>query len=369
MIIVGHGRYEAAKLLNLAKVPVLQVNLSEKKAKAYRLADNKLNESDWDMEMVIEELKSLEDDALLALTGFTKDLITGVQEDNFNAQEAYDKIKIPQTKLGDLYQLGNHRLMCGDSTKEGDVAKVMNGELADMIWTDPPYNVDYNYTSKYEGIRKPGKHRNQLSKQQIFNDKKSPQEFSKFLLDVFKLCYKFSKLEMAMYCCHATKTQEQFFSALKDAGYHFSQTIIWLKERIILALGQDYHRVYEPVWFGWKEKQSHYKNKEITREKELWDLDRVKFEERLDVWYLSRDKSSDYIHPTQKPVRLPERAIKKSSQAGGVLFEPFNGSGSTMMACQQMNRKCYAMELDPRFVDVAVLRWESFTGQKAIKVL
>src|SRR3990167_6100906 len=207
VIIVGHGRYEAAKLLNLAKVPVLQVNLSEKKAKAYRLADNKLNESDWDMEMVIEELKSLEDDALLALTGFTKDLITGVQEDNFNAQEAYDKIKIPQTKLGDLYQLGNHRLMCGDSTKEGDVAKVMNGELADMIWTDPPYNVDYNYTSKYEGIRKPGKHRNQLSKQQIFNDKKSPQEFSKFLLDVFKLCYKFCKLEMAMYCCHATKTQ------------------------------------------------------------------------------------------------------------------------------------------------------------------
>ena len=369
-VVIGHCRLEAAKLLGLEEVPYISVeNLSDKEVKALRLADNKLNESQWDMDLVIEELKSLEDDALLALTGFTKDLITGVQEDNFDAQAEYDKINQPRAELGQIWALGSHRLMCGDSTKEDDVAKVMNGELADMIWTDPPYNVDYNYTSKYEGIRKEGKNRTKLSKQQIFNDKKSPQDFYKFLLDVFNLCYKFSKPSMAMYCCHATKTQEQFFSALKEAGYHFSQTIIWLKERIILALGQDYHRVYEPVWFGWKEKQIHYKNKELTKEKEFWDLDRMNFEERLDVWHLRRDKSSDYIHPTQKPVRLPERAIKKSSQKGGVLYEPFNGSGSTMMACEQMDRKCYAIELDPKFIDVAIERWEKWTGQKAIKVL
>lgn len=351
------------------KVPIVQMeNLSEKEVKALRLADNKLNESEWDMELVLGELKALEDEALLALTGFDKSMLE-VIEDNFDGQAEYDKITQPEAKLGDLWALGRHRLMCGDSTNRESVEKLMGGVLADMIWTDPPYNVDYNYASKYEGIRKAAKGRTKLSKQQIFNDKKKPEEFYDFLKTVFKNCYDFSKDSMAMYVCHATKTQEQFFNALKDSGYHFSQTIIWLKERIILALGQDFHRVYEPVWFGWKEKKGHFKDKSITKEKELWDLDKMKFEERLDVWYLNRDKSSEYIHPTQKPVKLPERAIRKSSPLNGLIFDPFNGSGSTMMACEQMGRRCYAMELDPRFVDVAIKRWELFSGSKAVKVV
>ncbi len=295
------------------------------------------------------------------------DKMLSVEEDGFDAEEEYAKIEEATTKLGDMYQLGSHRLLCGDSTSPEAVSRVMNGELANMVFTDPPYNVNYNY-AKYKAIHKDRK-RKFSGGGKIFNDKQKPEDFYNFLLKVFKNCYDFSKDSAGMYVCHSTSTQEQFFKAYKDAGYHFSQTIIWLKERIILGMGQDYHRVYEPILYGWKEGKKRYSNKTIQKEKEEWDLDKLTFEERLDVWYLHRDKSSEYIHPTQKPIRLSERALKKNSEIGGVLFEPFNGSGSTMMACEQSQRKCYAIELDPKYADVAVKRWELFTGKKATKVV
>jgi DNA modification methylase len=243
----------------------------------------------------------------------------------------------------------------------------MGVELADMVFTDPPYNVNYNY-AKYEAI---GHNRKSKFKNQgkIFNDNKTSEQFYQFLLDTYHNIFEHSKPQMAIYICHATKTQREFFGAFEDAGFHFSQTIIWLKERMILAMGQDYHRVYEPIMFGWKEGEKHYSNHDITKEREVWDIDRLTFEERLDVWYINRDKSADYEHPTQKPVRLPERAIKKNCPLGGLLFEPFGGSGSTMMAAEQLKRKCYSIELDPKYCDVMVKRWERFTGLKAQKLV
>jgi DNA modification methylase len=258
--------------------------------------------------------------------------------------------------------MGPHRLMCGDATDRSDVEFLMNGEKADLSFTDPPYNVNYTY-AKYEAIHRARK-RKFIDSGKIFNDDKTSEEFYQFLLDSFSLVYEFTKDHAAFYCCFATKTELEFRTAFRDAGWHFSQTIIWLKERIILALGQDYHRVYEPILFGWKEKRNHYKDKSISNEKEVWDPDKMSFEERLDLWWISRDKSKDYIHPTQKPVRLMERAINKNTKVGDLLYEPFAGSCSTLMACDQTGRRCYAMELDPKYCDVSVLRWERSTGQK-----
>lgn len=313
-IIGGHQRYfilKAAGDIEVdVRVPNRQLTGDEEKELNIRL--NK-NLGEWDF----EKLATFDVDFLkdIGFDGIEIDKIFGVEEDDFDAQAEYDQISDAVTKRGDLYQLGPHRLLCGDSTNVDDVARVMNGELADMVFTDPPYNVDYKY-AKYEAIHK-GRKRKFANGGKIFNDKKTSEEFYHFLLDVFSNLYAFSKPSMSIYVCHATKTQEEFFAAFKDAGFHYSQTIIWIKERIILALGQDYHRVYEPILFGWKAGETHYKNKTITTEKEVWDLDRMSFEERLDCWYIARDKSSDYVHPTQKPARLPERAIKKNCPTGG----------------------------------------------------
>lgn len=197
----------------------------------------------------------------------------------------------------------------------------------------------------------------------MFNDKKTDEGFYDMLLAVFGNCFDFTVDSSGIYVCHATKTQKQFFDAFKDAGFHFSQTIIWLKERIILALGQDYHRIYEPIMYGWKAGKKRWSNKGMSTEKEVWNIDKATFEEQLDVWYLHRDKSSEYIHPTQKPVRLPERAIKKSSPLNGIVLEPFCGSGSALIACEQLKRRCFAIELDYRYVQAVLMRYYKFTGK------
>ena len=368
IILAGHMRVKTLALLgrldDVIDVRVPDRNMSKEEIEEYNVRSNK-NTADWDNGMLAGF-----DEELLKNIGFSNDELSriydaDVQEDGFDVDAEYAKITEAETKLGDMYEIGNHRLLCGDSTKHDHVARLMGGSKADMVFTDPPYNVNYNY-AKYEAI---GRNRKSKFKNQgkIFNDNKSSESFQQFIYDTFTNIYMYSKPSMAIYCCHATKTQSEFFNAFHDAGFHFSQTIIWLKERMILAMGQDYHRIYEPIMFGWKEGEKHYSNKLMTKEREVWDLDRISFEERLDVWYINRDKSSEYEHPTQKPVKLPERAIKKNCPIDGMLFEPFGGSGSTMMACEQLRRKCYSIELDPKYCDVIVKRWERFTGKKAVK--
>ena len=367
VIIGGHFRVRVAKDLGHTQFPVVYVNIPDiEKEKELNIRLNK-NTGSFDLELLAHF-----DEDFLKDVGFNSDELEnifdlGVEEDDFDAQKEYEAIEKAETNSGDIYLLGSHRLMCGDSTKTEDVLRLMDGQLADMVFTDPPYNVNYNYAVKYKKIHKARK-KMFLDGGKIFNDNKSAEDFEQFLFKVFKNVYQVSKDEMSIYVCHATKSQAEFFNAFGDTGFHFSQTIIWLKERIILALGQDYHRIYEPIIFGWKEGKKHYKNKKICTEKEVWDLAKLDFEERLDLWYLARDKSSQYEHPTQKPVRLPERAIKKNCPMGGLLYEPFGGSGSTMIAAHQLKRKCYSMELDPKYCDVIVKRYERHTGGKAVKV-
>lgn len=366
-IIGGHQRAKIYADLGIeeidVRVPSRKLDPDEERALNLRL--NK-NTGEWDW----KKLGGF-DQRMLAEVGFSRDEIAfsydhvKVEEDDFDTDEAARNAK-GTVKKGNLFELGDHRLMCGDSTNREDVARLMGEDRADMVFTDPPYNVNYSY-AKYEAIHGSRK-KKFMDGGKIFNDNKSETDFYAFLRDVLTNLYEFSKDDMAIYVCFATKSEIPFRIAFRDAGFLFSQTIIWLKERMILAMGQDYHRVYEPIMFGWKEGKRHYASKKITKERELWDLDRMEFEERLDVWYLHRDKSSEYIHPTQKPVRLPERAIKKNSPVGGVLLEPFNGSGSTMMACEQLGRRCMGMELDPRYVEAAIKRWESVTGKKANKL-
>jgi len=363
VIIVGHGRFEAAKLLKLKEVPCIIVDLPAKKAIAYRLADNKLNESPWDMELVIKELKEL-DDEMLKLTGFDEDIITEVREDGFDAQEEYDKIKEPKAKTGDVYELGRHRLMCGDSAKRSDVEVLMKEKKARLVFTDPPYNVDYkspgglDYSStKFGGTG--GK---------IFNDNKSDEDCLEFYIDVLKNLFDFSTDDVTIYWWFANKNNSINRHAFDNSGWHMSQIIIWLKNSMVFSRGQDYHRQYEPCMVGWKNKKVHYKNRKITNFKDVFNLDFDDYSEMMDVWYEKRDITQKYVHPTQKPLRLAERGIKKNSERGDIVVDLFGGSGSTLMSCEQMDRVCYSMEMDPKYVDVIIKRWEEFTNKKVKKL-
>lgn len=369
VVLAGNQHQQALEELGMTEVYVMVPDRKLTKSERDKtVLESNIHDGVWDRDVLVEYGK----ETLLEI-GFEStevDKMLSAEEDDFDVEEEVAKITKPITQVGDVWALGEHRLICGDSTSP-EVFKKLMGEdaLADMCWTDPPYNVDYDYTRKYTDGMKQRKARPAkfAGGTKVFNDDKSPEQFYEFLLAVFKNVYDFSKDSSGMYVCHATKTQKQFFDALAADGFHFSQTIIWLKERIILALGQDYHRVYEPIWYGWKKGKKRWSNKTLQTEKEVWDLDRLDFEERLDVWYLHRDKSKDYIHPTQKPVRLSERAIKKSCPVKGIVIEPFAGSGSALIACQQLMRKCYAIELDPRYVDAIVKRWERVTGEVAKK--
>lgn len=363
VIVVGHGRYEASKLLNLSEVPCIKVKLSDKKAKAYRLADNKLNESKWNMDLVIDELKLLDDEDII-LTGFDLDLATNVKEDDFDEEAELEKIKKPESKRGDIYQLGDHRLMCGDSTSEKDVELLMNGEKARMIFTDPSYNVNYKSPGglDYNSNRFGG------TGGKIKNDNMSDDSFKQFCVDILNNLYKFTTDDCSIYWWFANKNNHINRIAFEESGWKMSQIIVWLKNSMVYSMGQDYHRQYEPCMFGWKDGKSHFRNKKINNLKDIFNLDFDDFNEMLDVWYEKRDITKNYVHPTQKPLRLPERGIKKNSERGDIIIDLFGGSGSTLMACEQLGRKARLMEMDERYCDVIIKRYEKSTGRKVKKI-
>jgi DNA modification methylase len=279
------------------------------------------------------------------------------KEDDFDAEAEYNKIKTPKTKKGDVYILGNHRLMCGNSTDEKDFQHLMNGKLARMIFTDPPYNVDYQSASK--SIKKDN------LKGKILNDKMTEEECLSFFVSALKNFYKFSSDDASIYWWYASTNQHICRDAFINAAWYLSQIVIWVKNGIVLSRSQDYHKTYEPCIFGWKKKKKHYKDKKIKDAKDLIILDKETFAEQLDVWYESRDNTAKYVHPTQKPVRLAERALKRNSRSKDIVLDGFGGSGSTLIACEQLDRHCYVMELDAKYCDVIVKRWELFTNQKA----
>ena len=372
VILSGTQRRKALEAIGVTEVwtMVPDRKLTESERKAVVLESNRNEgEDDW------EKLRAYFDKGELMAGGFPKDeiskffdIMSSAEEDGFDADSEANKIVKAISKVGDRWIMGGHILVCGDSTDPKVYEKLFGKEeKADCVFTDPPYNVNYDYTSKYTDNRVGRKERARkfAGGTKVFNDKQTPKAFREFLFKMFENAYAWTKDSAGIYVCHATKSQAEFFGAFLDAGWHFSQTIIWLKERMILALGQDYHRIYEPIMYGWKKGNKRWSNKGLATETEVWAADRVTFEEHLDVWYMHRDKSALYEHPTQKPVKLPERGIKKSCPRGGIVLEPFGGSGSTLLACEQLERRCFTIELDPRYADVIVKRWQRFTKKQA----
>lgn len=334
VIIVGHGRYEAIKSLGMELKPefIKVVDLTEEQAKAYRLADNKLNESDWDMELVIEELKSLSE-PMIDLTGFDKDLIIEPEDKDDDLPEVPSE---PKSKLGDLYELGNHRVLCGDSTKTEDVEKLMNGNKADVVVTDPPYNTGMNGNDKGEKAR--------LS--HMFNDK--IDNWSKFLFDVFNMYDINTKGDCAFYVFIDWRKVGDIRTEV-EKHMDVKNVIVWDKQ--VHGLGSDYKSTYELCVVGKKGKP------EIQNR---FGLD------YQDIWRIQRQIGRNEWHATVKPVELLEKPIKHASKTDDIVLDLFLGSGSTLIAAEKTGRMCYGMELEPKYVDVIVQRYVDYTGNSQV---
>ncbi|MCZ9645530.1 DNA modification methylase [Lactobacillus crispatus] len=336
VIIAGHTRYKAAKKLGLKTVPVVVAkDLTEEQVKAYRLADNKSGElATWNDELLEDELGSIDD---IDMSNFGFPPLETIEEENSEAHDdEFDKDppKEPKSKAGQIYKLGRHRLMCGDSTKIDDVKTLMGGYKADLLLTDPPYNVDYTGGQK--------------SQMKILNDHLDEEDFYNFLYSAFNCAKENMKAGAAYYVWYASAEAANFNLALNNSGLKVREELIWEKNQIVLGR-QDYQWKHEPCLYGWNENGSH-----------AWYSDR----KQTTVLHFDKPKRSD-LHPTMKPIPLFDYQIKNSSKAGDIVLDLFGGSGTSIMACEQNNRSCYTMEFDPKYVDVIIDRWESFTGEKA----
>ena len=296
----------------------------------------------WDNDLLaveFEQLKELDFD--MELTGFDigdiesllniEDETGEPQEDNYEVELP----KEPKAKLGDIYQLGNHRLMCGDSTKLEDVKALMNGVQADMLLTDPPYNVNYEGNTK--------------DKLKIKNDNMDDANFRKFLVDAFRNADAVMKKGAVFYIWHADTEGYNFRGACRDSEWKVRQCLIWRKNAMVMGR-QDYHWKHEPCLYGWKEGASH-----------LWAADR----KQTTVLEFDKPLRND-MHPTMKPITLFDYQIKNNTKGDDIVLDLFGGSGTTIMACEQNGRKGYLMEFDPKYVDVIIDRWEQYTGEKAV---
>jgi len=386
-ILAGHARLKAAEKAGIEEVPVIYLPLEGAKAEAYLIADNRLqDETDWDYEKLKDLLQDLDTGEFdIELTGFDVDEIeeliaqfapeeSEVEEDDFDPEENIPEI--PVTQPGDLWILGRHRLLCGDATRPEDVARLMNGNTADLVVTDPPYNVDYG--SKAESINKYGY---AFSNRHIANDCMSEHQFTDFLASAFKNMADNLKSGGAFYIWHASTTLYEFETALRLNNLKSRQQLIWNKNSFVLGR-QDYQWKHEPCLYGWKDGAAHYFIDDRTqatviedkgldfkkmKKEELVALLKEIFSDKVSTTVINEDKPMRSAeHPTMKPLKLLERLIKNSSRPGELVLDTFGGSGSTMMTCEQLNRTCYMMELDPIYCDVIIKRWENFTGQKAV---
>ena len=344
-IIAGHGRLQAAKQLGLAQVPVVVLDhLTEAQKRAYVIADNKLAlNAGWDEDLLRVEMTALAAENFdLPVIGFSDDDLAALLAEPNTAEGQTDEDAVPEapetpvSKPGDLWRLGNHLLLCGDSTVLANVERVLDGALADMVFTDPPYNVDYGNTAK-DKLR--GTNRT------IMNDNLG-DGFERFLYDacvnMLTVC------KGALYVCMSSSELHTLQKAFIEAGGKWSTFVIWAKNTFTLGRA-DYQRQYEPILYGWKQGNDHY-----------WCGAR----DQGDVWFVNKPVRNE-LHPTMKPVELVERAVNNSSKSRDIVLDCFGGSGTTLIACEKLNRQCRMIELDPKYVDVIVKRWEEFTGKKA----
>lgn len=372
VIIVGHTRLKACEALGMGTVPcVIADMLTEEQVRAYRLADNKTNEfTSWDDELLDFELGELfRDNFDMEQFGFDMGLDDEDDEDKTIIEDEVDFDAPSITQPGDVWQLGNHTLMCGDSTRAADVETLMGGAMADMLVTDPPYNVDYT-----------GKTKEELK---IQNDAMQSENFIAFLSAAFENARNAMKDGGAFYVWHASRTQTEFEAALKKNDLEPRQQLIWVKQVMVLGR-QDYQWRHEPCFYGWKDGAAHYfiDSRKLTTvfEDTPPDLDKMKKEElkKMLEEILSDHTSTTVIHedrpmastlhPTMKPVKLIARQIMNSSRPREKVLDLFGGSGTTLIACEQLGRSAYLMEYDPHYCDVIVQRWEALTGETAVKV-
>lgn len=348
-IVAGHGRLLAAKKLKLEKVPCIDASdMTPEQIAEYRYLDNKLNESDWNMDILKEDLDKLD------FSDFDikwDDFDSAFDEDGAEVIEDDYEEELPEepkAKKGQIFKLGRHRLMCGDSTSQDDVIRLMGGRLADLLITDPPYNVDYGSEKKLS-VEQEKKKKN--DGHVILNDKMKDEEFRSFLTSAFSAADAVMKPGACFYIWHADSEGYNFRGSLRDVGWKIRQTIIWNKNAFVMGR-QDYQWKHEPCLYGWKDGAGH-----------LWASDR----KQSTVIDMPRPTKAD-IHPTMKPIALFDYQIKNNTKGEDTVLDLFNGSGTTIMACEQDGRNACCMELDPRYVDAAIDRWETFTGQKAVLI-
>lgn len=352
-LVGGHQRFKI--LVNekgYTEVDVSEVDLDETREKALNIALNKIS-GDWEATKLAELLQELQasDEIDLELTGFSEEEFDElleqldieleqdveyeeVEDDEFDVESELENIEEPVTQCGDIWILGNHRLLCGDSTNLEEVQRLMDGKRAAMVFTDPPYNVDYT-----------GKTKDALK---IQNDHMDNETFYKFLHDAFSVMYEVTEEGGPIYICHADSEGLNFRKAMIDSGWLLKQCIIWVKNSIVLGR-QDYHWQHEPILYGWKPGAAH-----------KWAGDR----KQSTVWEFDKPQRNAE-HPTMKPIPIPAKAIQNSSYKGEIVFDPFGGSGSTLIAAEKTGRVCYTVELDPKYCDVIVKRYEELTGNKA----
>ncbi len=349
-IVGGHQRAKVLKELRHTEVDCVVIDIDKTKEKALNIALNKIA-GDWDFESLAKLLDNLKDeDYNIELTGFdwseAEKLWDEFNNDNNgqdqqqNEDDNFDP-ELPEEPIsqkGDLWILGKHRLLCGDSTNENDVAALMQDDKVDMVFTDPPWNVNYGATEHPS-----------WKQRTIMNDAMSTEDFKEFMNSTFKVMNQFSKPGCMTYVVMSAQEWGNMMLTLAANDYHWSSTIIWNKDSLVLSR-KDYHTKYEPIWYGWKDGE--------TR---LHPLDDRK---QCDVWDIPRPKVSE-LHPNTKPVELVVRAIKNSSNIRNIVLDLFSGSGTTLIACVDTDRYCRMMELDPKYVDVIVNRYIDKVGSDA----
>ena len=343
-IIAGHGRLLAARKLQLAEVPVIVLDhLTEAQKRAYIIADNQLAlNAGWDDDLLRAELAALqEDDFNVRIIGFDDEELARLLAAQDAAEGLTDEDAVPElpqtpiSVIGDLWILGNHRLLVGDATNQADVAKLMAGAAADLVFTDPPYNVDYEgYTEKRLKIK---------------GDRMSAGEFKQFLAAAFRSYRTLVKPGASMYVCHSSSWQREFQDALEFAGFEVRCQIIWGKNTFAWGFGR-YKFQHEPLFYC-----------HVAGEKDPWYGDKS----QSTLWN-EKKPAANRIHPTAKPVELIERALLNSSKSGDIVDDLFGGSGSTLIACERRNRNARLMEIDPKYADCIVRRYQEYTGTQAL---
>jgi len=340
VILAGNGTVEAAKDLGWDHIDVAVVpsDWDEATARAYALADNRTAElAEWDESVLAKQLLELMDENFdIEAIGFEmpEPEIEPEPDDAPTIEEVEHR-----TKVGQLWKLGDHLLYCGDSTEEATFTRLMGDEKAHLIWTDPPWNVNYGADDSHPSWKP----------RTILNDHMNEGQWDEFVGQFCTTLKDYSEPGAPIYLVMSAQEWPVIDRNLREVGFHWSSTVIWAKDRLVLSR-KDYHTQYEPIWYGW--------NADASR------LNPVEDRKQSDLWEIERPGRSE-LHPTMKPIELVQKSIVNSSKPGNIVLDSFGGSGSTLIACEQTNRKCRMVELDPQYCDVIITRWEKFTGKTA----